>query len=149
MLSVGISEEMAYAEIERLLGDDDGLARVVEYLERLVDHYNWVGIYAVEGNELVLRAFVGEPTEHTRIPVGSGICGAAVEEAQTIIVQDVLSEPRYIVCSTETRSEMVVPIFKLGVPVAEIDIDSDAPNTFTQWDRDFLEKVAELLAPRF
>ena len=72
--------------------------------------YSWVGIYLLDGNELVLGPFVGKPSPHTRIPLGRGICGAAAAEKATIIVDDVNADPRYLACSIETQSEIVVPI---------------------------------------
>ena len=145
-----LDTEAAYEAIRKVVEDEEEpMDHVVLFLKMRVPHYDWVGIYAVDGKDLVLKTFVGRPTEHIRIPVGEGICGAAVEEEQAIVIQDVLSEPRYIACSTQTRSEIVVPIFKDEKPVAEIDIDSDTPNAFTDWDREFLEGVARLLAPLF
>ena len=83
---------------------------VVDVLKERVPHYTWVGIYLLEGNELVLGPFRGKPSPHTRIPLGRGICGAAATEKATIIVDDVNADPRYLACSIETRSEIVVPI---------------------------------------
>ena len=110
--------------------------------------YNWVGIYLLDGNELVLGPFVGAPSPHTRIPVGRGICGAAAAEQMTIIVDDVSSDPRYLACSLETRSEIVVPIMHGGLVLGEIDIDSHERAAFGATDRDLLEEVASQLAVR-
>jgi GAF domain-containing protein len=113
-------------------------------------HYDWVGIYSLESNdELVLGPFLGKPSPHTRIKVGAGICGAAVHEEHTIIVDDVNSDPRYLACSLETKSEIVVPIFKDGVVVGELDIDSHTSAAFTDQDRCFLEEVCEILASAY
>src|SRR3954454_20637221 len=87
-----------------------GMERVVEILKREMPHYTWVGIYLLEGDELVLGPFVGKPSPHTRIPIGRGICGAAAQERQTIVVDDVNADARYLACSLETKSEIVVPI---------------------------------------
>ena len=92
--------------------------------------YTWVGIYLLDGNELVLGPFVGKPSPHTRIPLGRGICGAAATEKPTIIVDDVNADPRYLACSIETQSEIVVPIMHGGEVLGEIDIDSDRPAAF-------------------
>src|SRR3954451_5374405 len=101
------------------------MERVVEILKREMPHYTWVGIYLLDGNELVLGPFVGKPSPHTRIPLGRGICGAAAAEKATVIVDDVNRDPRYLACSLETRSEIVVPILHDGEVLGEIDIDSD------------------------
>ena len=104
--------------------------------------YTWVGIYLLDGDELVLGPFLGKPSPHTRIPLGQGICGAAATRAKTIIVDDVNADPRYLACSLETRSEIVVPIIHDGRVLGEIDIDSDTPAAFGAADRDLLEAVA-------
>ncbi len=122
---------------------------VVKTLHRSVPHYNWVGIYLVKENELILTAWDGpEPTQHTRIPIGQGICGLAAREKSTVIVDDVHKDPRYLACFSYTRSEMVVPIMKAGKVLGEIDIDSDTHAAFSAQDERFLAEVAELLAER-
>lgn len=124
------------------------MAEVVSMLQRERPYYNWLGVYVLKGSELVLGPFVGKPTPHTRIPLNKGICGAAASSGQTIIVDDVNADPRYLACSLETRSEIVVPIVRNGKVVGEIDIDSDRPAAFTQEDRHLLESVAQILAAR-
>ncbi len=127
---------------------DDVLRAVVELLHDRFDHYSWVGIYLVEGDELVLGPWKGpQETDHVRIPVGQGICGAAAATGETEIVDDVNADPRYLACFPSTRSEIVVPIPFEGRVVGEIDIDSDEPAAFTDADREFLERVAALIAP--
>jgi L-methionine (R)-S-oxide reductase len=124
---------------------DQVLRRIVEILHDRFDHYSWVGIYLVEGDDLVLGPWKGpQATEHVRIPVGQGICGAAAATGQTEIVDDVNADERYLACFPSTRSEIVVPISYEGRVVGEIDIDSDRPAAFTQEDRAFLERVALL-----
>jgi GAF domain-containing protein len=114
---------------------------------RKIPHYTWAGIYNVDGSELVLASWSGpSATLHTRIPVGQGICGAAVTEKATVIVQDVTDDPRYLQCFINTRAEIVVPILRDGAPIAEIDIDSDQLNAFTPVDKDFVEWVGQELA---
>ena len=131
-------------EIERA----GGLQEVVDLLHDRVEHYSWVGIYLVEGDDLVLGPWQGpEATEHVRIPVGQGVCGAAAASGETEIVDDVNADPRYLSCFPSTRSEIVVPIARNGQVVGEIDIDSDRPAAFSEEDRHFLERVAELLSP--
>ena len=102
----------------------------VERLKTERPHYTWVGIYLLEGQELVLGSFLGKPSPHTRISLNRGICGAAASQQQTIIVDDVNSDPRYLACSLETKSEIVVPIMRDGQVLGEIDIDSDRPAAF-------------------
>ena len=121
------------------------LAEVVALLQRERPHYNWVGVYLLEKDELVLGPYVGKPTPHTRIPLNKGICGAAASSGQTLVVDDVNSDPRYLACSLETRSEIVVPIARGGRVFGEIDIDSDQPAAFTEEDRALLEAVARIL----
>ena len=110
-----------------------------------LSHYNWVGFYMLDSSDenfLVLGPFRGAPTEHVRIPVTEGICGAAVAQGETVIVDDVSEDPRYLACSLETRSEIVVPIRANGKIVGEIDIDSHTLNAFGAEDRTFLESCA-------
>ena len=94
----------------------------------------------------MLGPFLGKPSPHTRIPLGNGICGAAATEKATIIVDDVNADPRYLACSIETKSEIVVPIMNGAEVLGEIDIDSDQPAAFGPADRELLEQVAPLLA---
>jgi L-methionine (R)-S-oxide reductase len=122
------------------------MKQVVQLLKDAMPHYSWVGIYLIDGDELVLGPFLGKPSPHTRIPLGRGICGAAATEKATIIVDDVNADPRYLACSIETKSEIVVPIMNGSEVLGEIDIDSDQPAAFGQSDRTLLEEVAGLLA---
>jgi GAF domain-containing protein len=132
-------------EIERT----GGLQEVVDLLHDRVEHYSWVGIYLVEGDDLVLGPWKGpEATEHVRIPVGQGVCGAAAASGETEVVDDVNADPRYLACFPSTRSEIVVPIHGDGRVVGEIDIDSDRPAAFNEDDRALLEQVAELVSRR-
>ena len=137
--------------MNELLGEIEragSLQEVVELLHDRIDHYSWIGIYLVEGDDLVLGPWKGpEATEHVRIPVGQGICGAAAASGETEIVDDVNADPRYLACFVSTRSEIVVPISHERRVVGEIDIDSDEPAAFSDEDRDFLERVAEVVAP--
>jgi GAF domain-containing protein len=114
-------------------------------------HYNWVGFYMLEkggvGEDptLVLGPYVGAVTPHTRIPLNQGICGAAVTTGRTVIVDDVNSDPRYLACSLETKSEIVVPIRMKGEVVGELDIDSHIPAAFSADDRQLVEHCARLI----
>jgi L-methionine (R)-S-oxide reductase len=127
---------------------DSAMQQVVRLLKDAMPAYTWVGIYVIDGEDLVLGPFLGKPSPHTRIPLGRGICGAAATEKATIVVDDVNADPRYLACSIETKSEIVVPIMQDGVVLGEIDIDSDRPAAFGAADRALLEPVAVLLADR-
>lgn len=120
--------------------------RAVDLLHASLPHFHWTGIYLLEGETLVLGPYHGKPTEHARIPVGKGICGQAVAEQRSIVVDDVTKASNYLACSIETRSEIVVPIRAKGKIVGEIDVDSDRPGAFDESDRAFLERVAALLS---
>src|SRR5215831_1717560 len=104
---------------------NSAMKQTVDLLKDGVPYFSWVGIYLLHGNELVLGPFVGKPSPHNRIPLGRGICGAAAAEKATIVVDDVNADPRYLACSVETRSEIVVPIMQGSDVLGEIDIDSD------------------------
>jgi L-methionine (R)-S-oxide reductase len=117
---------------------------------RMVPRYSWVGIYVVEGDWLVLKAWDGpRATEHVRIRVGEGVCGSAAKTGRIENVPDVSRDERYIACFPETRSEIVVPIKVRGRVVAEIDIDSDEPAAFGERDEELLRRLAEELADRY
>ena len=125
------------------------MTAAVRLLKDQVSDYSWVGIYLLEGQELVLGPFLGKPSPHTRIQLNAGICGAAATEKATIIVDDVDADPRYLACSLETRSEIVVPIMRGDAVLGEIDIDSDRKAAFGGADRHLLEATAAALAERF
>jgi L-methionine (R)-S-oxide reductase len=114
---------------------------IVETIPQRLPYYNWTGFYMLDSNDpetLVLGPFRGAPTEHVRIPVSQGICGAAVAQNDTVIVDDVNSDPRYLACSLKTKSEIVIPIRAHGAVVGEIDIDSHDLAAFSVQDREFL-----------
>jgi L-methionine (R)-S-oxide reductase len=125
---------------------------LVKLLHHRMLKYNWVGFYMLEpGAEppmLVLGEFEGAMTPHTRIPLNQGICGAAASSGQTVIVDDVNKDPRYLACSLETKSEIVVPIFANGKVVGELDIDSHFPAAFTSEHRDFVQHCAMLVGKK-
>ena len=125
------------------------LQRTVDLLHDTFEHYSWVGVYLVDGNDLALGPWKGrEATEHARIPVGQGICGAAAASGVTEIVDDVNTDDRNLACFPSTRSEIVVPIHFQGTVIGEIDIDSDRAAAFDAGDKTFLEHVARMVSPR-
>ena len=148
---------------EQLLAELEAEARVApnaeelmhEVVRRLRDNlpaYNWVGFYMLEPGAqppmLVLGAFEGAMTPHTRIPLNQGICGAAASSGQTVVVDDVAKDPRYLACSLETKSEIVVPVFAHGKVVGELDIDSHFPAAFTREHQDFVQHCAMLVGKK-
>jgi GAF domain-containing protein len=127
---------------------EEKLGYVVKVLEMNVPHYNWVGFYLTDPDErdvLVLGPYEGAPTDHTRIPFGRGICGQAAQAKETFVVPDVTAEDNYLSCSVNVKSEIVVPILRDGEVLGELDVDSQTGDAFTDDDRAFLEKVAELV----
>ena len=137
----------AIIEIKRVISNSDNILQdVVDFLCDNFSHYSWVGIYIVKGNDLVLGPWKGpNATDHTKIPIGKGVCGSAAESGKTEIVDDVHSDDRYLSCFLSTKSEIVVPIKKNGNVVGEIDIDSDEKVAFSKKDSDFLKSVADML----
>ena len=121
---------------------------IVDAIADQLSYCNWTGFYMLDPADpetLVLGYFAGEPTPHVRIPVAQGICGAAVALGQTVVVDDVNADPRYLSCSIKTKSEIVVPIYAKGKIAGEIDIDSHTPAAFTVIDRIFLEEAARIV----
>jgi len=125
------------------------MKEIVKVLNENIDYYDWVGFYLNDGEKLVLGPFVGEPTIHTVIPFGKGICGQAAVTKQTFLVEDVSKETNYLSCSPKVKSEIVVPIMKDGKFLGELDIDSHTKNAFDEIDKNFLEKICEKIAERF
>jgi len=129
----------------------DKLTQVCELLQTSLPFYNWVGFYFADEAEktLHLKAFAGAPTEHTVIPFGKGICGQVAESNTNFVVGDVQAQDNYIACDIAVKAEIVIPLFKDGKNIGQIDIDSHTANTFTAKDERFLEwvneKVAEIL----
>ena len=122
---------------------------LVTLLYEKLGRYNWVGFYMLEreagGDMLVLGPFKGAPTPHTRIPLNQGICGAAASAGKTIVVDDVNSDPRYLACSLEAKSEIVVPVFVNGKVAGELDIDSHSVAAFGAEDRKLCEHAASIV----
>ena len=134
------------------LSVDDRMTKICELLQANIAHYDWVGFYFKNGDkpELKLRAFAGEPTDHTIIPFGKGICGQVAVSNENFLVPDVKAQDNYIACSIYVKAEIVIPLFVNGENIGQIDIDSHTPDPFTKEDEDFLEfinaKVAEILS---
>jgi GAF domain-containing protein len=131
---------------------DQKLQQICELLAEHVAAFDWVGFYLVDPDadrELVLGPYVGEETDHTRIPFGKGICGQAAETNETFVVQDVSKEDNYLACSVRVEAEIVVPVKKDGEFVAELDIDSHTKDSMTEDHRKMLEKVCEIVSPLF
>lgn len=125
---------------------------MVKILHTRMLKYNWVGFYMLEpGAEppvLVLGAFEGAMTPHTRIPLNQGICGAAASSGKTVVVDDVNKDPRYLACSLETKSEIVVPVFVRGKVMGELDIDSHFPAAFTPEHQELVQYCAQLMGKK-
>ena len=124
------------------------LENICAHLQSSVAHYDWVGFYFhhEEKPELHLKAFAGEPTDHTVIPFGKGICGQVAESKNNFIVPDVQAQDNYIACSINVKSEIVVPLFVDGKNIGQIDIDSNTINAFDKKDEQFLELVNRMVA---
>jgi GAF domain-containing protein len=141
------------SEIDNLIlnekENDVILKNICNILKEKIFHYDWVGFYMLNQstNELILGPYSGKHTDHTRIPVGKGVCGQVAESKQTKIVQDVSKEDNYISCSIDVKSEIVVPVLKNGIFIAEIDIDSNSPAPFTTDDEVFLKHICDKVAP--
>jgi len=146
----------ARQEIDRLNGTARTADQLMEGITLLLNHhllkYNWVGFYMLEPGAnppmLVLGHFQGAMTPHTRIPLNEGICGAAASTGKTVVVDDVKTDPRYLACSLETKSEIVVPVFVHGEVAGELDIDSHFAAAFTPEDCRLVEYCAELVGKR-
>lgn len=130
------------------LSVDTRLTEVCEILEQNIPYYDWVGFYFKNGdkNELKLKAFAGEPTDHTIIPFGKGICGQVALSNQNFVVPDVKAQDNYIACSIFVKAEIVIPLFLNGENVGQIDIDSHTADPFSKEDELFLEFVNEEVA---
>ena len=127
------------------------LQKICNEMKDNISYYDWVGFYLADESkkELTLGPFSGEPTEHTKIPFGKGICGQAADKKETFVVQDVTKETNYLSCSNNVKSEIVVPIFKNNKVIGELDIDSHTISPFTDEDRKFLEQVCNTVAQLF
>jgi L-methionine (R)-S-oxide reductase len=131
---------------------DEFMTALVKLIHERLLKYNWVGFYLLEPGAqppmLALGAFVGAMTPHTRIPLNQGICGAAASSGKTVVVDDVASDPRYLACSLETKSEIVAPVFARGKVAGELDIDSHFSAAFGREDQAFVEHCAALVGKK-
>ena len=131
---------------------DQLMQSITHLLHEQMLKYNWVGFYMLEPGAnppvLVLGHYQGAMTPHTRIPLNQGICGAAASTGTTVVVDDVAKDPRYLACSLETKSEIVVPVFVHGVVAGELDIDSHFPAAFGAEDRSLVEYCAKLVGKK-
>lgn len=143
-------EKAVLSAIDAGMASDDAeqaIAHAVRTLAAARPRWGWVGVYLVHGDELRLGPFAGPPTEHTRIPVGVGVCGTAVAQDRNVVVDDVTELDNYLACSVGTRSEIVVLIRHEGMVVGQIDVDSDDVGAFGPDDERLLEQVATRIAP--
>ncbi len=127
------------------------LQKICNEMKENISYYDWVGFYMADESkkELTLGPFAGEPTEHTNIPFGKGICGQAVDKKETFIIQDVTKETNYLSCSSNVKSEIVAPILKNDKVIGELDIDSHTISPFNDDDKKFLEDVCNTVAQLF
>ncbi|CAI8434384.1 MAG: Free methionine-R-sulfoxide reductase [Flavobacterium sp. SCGC AAA160-P02] len=141
--------------IEEIVSSDESIHQkrqaVCDFLENEISYYDWVGFYFRNGKkeELKLAEFAGEPTNHTIIPFGKGICGQVAVSNENFIVQDVTKQGNYLSCNWKVKSEIVIPIFVNGTNIGQIDIDSHTIHPFGDDDKELLEfvclKVANLI----
>ncbi len=135
--------------IEAAIADKDSehdvLLATIILIDSFSDGFNWTGFYMMRGDVLEVGPYVGPETPHTRIALNSGICGAAATQKQSILVDDVNADPRFLACSVTTRSEIVVPLMDDDTCLGEIDIDSNQPAFFAEQDREMLEEIAAII----
>lgn len=149
-IATGSKEEKyhsIFSQIQGLLeGEDDLVANLANIAAALKEQFNWwwVGFYLVKNSALVLGPFQG-PVACTRIEKGRGVCGTSWEQARTIIVPEVEKFPGHIACSSYSKSEIVIPVFKTGTVVAILDVDSENVNYFDDIDQQYLEKIVQLI----
>ena len=139
--------QLLYKQVQSILeGESDMIANMANISALIHQEFGfwWTGFYRVCGKELVLGPFQG-PVACTRIPYGKGVCGSSWQGSETIVVPDVEEFPGHIACSSESRSEIVVPVWRDGRIVAVLDIDSEKLGTFTETDRYWLEKIVDCI----
>ncbi len=143
-----ISFEKQIEEVDslRIKTARDMLNQFCKYISENNPKYNWVGVYVLRKNKLILESYVGKPTIHEEISIGEGLCSQAIVQNNIVNEPDVTSNSKYLACSVETKSELVVPVRANGSPVGEIDIDSDSPRAFTKEDEKFVSQLSELIS---
>lgn len=142
-----IIQKLKYTFSDSAISSSKELYQLVVDLLSKLPNFHWIGIYLLEDttNELILEYYVGKPTEHTRIPVGEGVCGSAVAEKTDKVIEDVQEEENYLACSLGTRSEIVVLIEDDDKIIGQIDVDSDDVGDFDEMDRKYLRQISELI----
>ena len=140
--------KLLLAQVKAMVKDETdpvaNMANVAALIQEAF-HFWWTGFYRVIGEQLVLGPFQG-PMACTRIGYGKGVCGTSWKERQTIVVVDVEQFPGHIACSSESRSEIVVPLYKGGQVIGVLDIDSEKLATFDETDKEWLEQIAEVVS---
>lgn len=126
---------------------EEKLQKICVLLDQEIKHYNWTGFYFRNGEkeELILGPYVGAETDHTIIPFGTGICGQVALSGETFEVPDVKAQDNYLSCSIDTKAELVVPIFKNGENIGQIDIDSHFIDPFTEEDKELVQWLTQRL----
>jgi len=121
---------------------------ICKTLKDTIDYYDWVGFYFAnhDTKTLHLKAFAGVPTDHTTIPFGKGICGQVANSDKNFVVDDVKAQDNYISCSIHVKAEIVIPLFKEGINIGQLDVDSHTLNPFSKKDEYLLEWVNEKVA---
>lgn len=142
-----IIQKLKYTFSDSAISSSKELYQLVVDLLSKLPNFHWTGIYLLEDatNELILEYYVGKPTEHTRIPVGEGVCGSAVAEKTDKVIEDVQKEENYLACSFGTRSEIVVLIEDYDKIIGQIDVDSDDVGDFDEMDRKYLRQISKLI----
>jgi L-methionine (R)-S-oxide reductase len=141
-------QQLIYAvkiAVASLKTENEVLKKAVGLIDAFSPDFNWTGVYMMRNGVLEVGPYVGPTTEHTRIELNKGICGAAASQKKSLIVDDVNTDPRFLACSLTTRSEIVVPLMNGSTCLGEIDIDSDKPSNFTDADRVMLEEIAAVV----
>ena len=135
-------------EIATLNNHEAILRKAAELIDAFSDGFNWTGFYMMKDGHLEVGPYIGPETPHTRIELNEGICGAAASRKESVVVDDVNADPRFLACSITTKSEIVVPLMDGDQCLGEIDIDSNQTEFFTDDDREMLEKIAGIVSAR-